>query len=87
MPHFPELLQKSELNSLVMISTPMEASFFVDFVDYTRIDTVKDHVKSKKPVTNKEAKRQRDEAGTASSTSRQVTLESWVKSKVLNDRS
>ena len=54
-------------------------------VDYTRIDTVKDHIKSKKHVTNKEAKRQRDEAGTASSTSRQVTLGSMVKSKDLRE--
>ena len=32
-PHSPELLQKSEVNSLVMISTPMEAFFFANFVD------------------------------------------------------
>ena len=41
--------------------------FCAHSVDYTRIDTIKDHVKSKKHLANKEAKRQRDAAGTASS--------------------
>ena len=82
MPHSPELLQKSELNSLVMISTPMEASFFADFVDivWTILESILSKITSK--VRNK---RQRDEAGTASSTSRQVTLGSMVKSKDLRE--
>ena len=48
-PHSPELLQKSELNSLVMISTPMEASFFADFVDivWTILESILSKITSK----------------------------------------
>ena len=61
--------------------------FCAHSVDYTRIDTIKDHVKSKKHLANKEAKRQRDAAGTASSSTctRQTTLGAMMKSKDLRE--
>ena len=54
--------------------------FCAHSVDYTRSDTVKDHIKSKKHLANKEAKR-RD----ASSSTRQTTLGAMMKSKDLRE--
>ena len=54
-------------------------------VDFTRVEnTVKDHLKSRKHSSRKEAKRQSELLSGASS-SRQTTLEAMIKSKDLRE--
>ena len=52
-------------------------------VDFTRVDTVKDHLKSKKHAAKKEARKAKNSSSDAPSTSRQMTLGTVVKSRDL----
>ena len=54
-------------------------------IDFTRVDTVKDHVKSKKHSAKKEAKKTKSSATEGPSTSRQRTLGTVVKSRGLRE--
>ena len=49
-------------------------------IDYIRVDTIKDHLKSKKHISNKEAKQRKEAESSAGSSSRQLTLSTVVKS-------
>ena len=62
----------------------VECSFVSSVItlDYTRIDTLKDHLKSQKHALRKQAKQSKsDTAGSSSSSVRQVTLSTVVKAK------
>ena len=52
-------------------------------VDFTRVDTVKDHLKSKKHAAKKEVLKAKNSSSNAPSTSRQMTLGTVVKSRDL----
>ena len=49
-------------------------------IDYIRVDTIKDHLKSKKHTSNKEAAQRKAGEPTAGSSNRQLTLSTIVKS-------
>ena len=49
-------------------------------IDYIRVDTIKDHLKSKKHISNKEAAQRKTEESGAGSSSRQLTLSTVLKS-------
>ena len=61
--------------------------FFNHSVDFTRLDTVKDHLKSKKHTTKKEARKANPKSSGSDgpSTSRQTTLGTVVKSRELRE--
>ena len=50
-------------------------------IDYVRIDAIKDHLKSKKHASRKEAKLAKAGASSTASCSQQITLSTVVKSK------
>ena len=52
-------------------------------IDFTRVDTVKDHLKSKKHAAKKEARKAKTSSSNAHSTSWQMTLGTVVKSRDL----
>ena len=52
-------------------------------VDFTRVDTVKDHLMSKKQAAKKESRKVKSSSSEAPSTSRQMTLGTVVKSREL----
>ena len=54
-------------------------------IDFTRVDTVKDHLKSKKHTGKKQARKTMSTASGGPSTSRQVTLGTVIKSKDLRE--
>ena len=54
-------------------------------IDFTRVDTVKDHLKSKKHSAKREARKTKSSASEGPSTSRQMTLGTVVKSRGLRE--
>ena len=54
--------------------------YFQHSIDYIRVDTIKDYLKSKKHTSNKETKQRKEGESSAGSSSRQLTLSTVVKS-------